>query len=249
MTEKTKFGLLGNSLKNSFSVGYFTEKFKQQGQNFTYENFELTSINEFKHLLANEPLLKGLNVTKPNKELIIPFLHDLAESARSCGAVNCIEIKENGRLVGHNTDIFGFKISLEGSKELQSNIQALILGNGGASKAVESVLHQMQIPYKIVARRNKRDYSFEEITDDLIKQHLFIIQTTPIGMFPDINEKLPCAMDGITDKHFCYDLIYLPKETQFLKIAREAGAKTLNGLNMLHAQADESYRIWMNSKT
>lgn len=244
-----RYGLIGFPLNNSFSVNYFTQKFSQDGNAHTYQNYPIASIDQLKLFFKNPDKLSGFNVTKPYKEKVIPYLQSLSVEAQACSAVNCVEVSKNGDLIGHNTDVFGFKSSLLQLIGSNQNMQALVIGNGGASKAVCYVLKQLHIPFSVAARNSQGDYLLTEIDKEMLQAHKLIIQTTPIGMFPNTAEALPFSLEGIGKEHYCYDLIYLPAETSFLKTAKKQGAKTLNGLNMLHLQADESYNIWMSSKT
>lgn len=249
MDLKKKYGLIGFPLNNSFSVNYFTQKFSMNGNAHTYKNYPIASIDQLTSFLKNPEKLSGFNVTKPYKEKVIPYLQSLSAEAQACGAVNCVEVSKNGELIGHNTDVFGFRSSLLAFIGSNQNMHALVVGNGGASKAVCYVLKQLHIPFSVAARNGKGDCLLTEINKEMLQAHRLIIQTTPVGMFPNLAEALPFSLEGIGKEHFCYDLIYLPEETSFLKTAKLKGAKTLNGLNMLHLQADEAYSIWMNSKT
>lgn len=243
-----KFGLIGYPLSNTFSVDYFTSKFEKSHQAFEYKNYPIESIELLPNLFK-EQSLRGLNVTKPYKQSVIPYLDSLADSASLCGAVNCIEIGSERKRIGHNTDLFGFKkslISFLGSAQIN---EALIIGNGGAARAVQIALKQLQISFKVIARNGAFDIHFKDAKLLDVSNFRLIIQTTPVGMFPNVEGNLNVDFIGIGREHFCYDLIYLPTQTQFLKVASEAGAHTMNGLQMLHLQADEAYRIWMNSET
>jgi shikimate dehydrogenase len=249
MDLKKKYGLIGFPLNNSFSVNYFTQKFSEFGEAYSYENYPISDIVQLKSFLSNPENLSGFNVTKPYKEKVIPYLQSLSAEAQACGAVNCIEVSKNGDLIGHNTDVYGFKSSLLAFIGSNQNMRALVIGNGGASKAVCYALKQLNIPFSVAARNGLGDYLLTEIDKEVIQAHRLIIQTTPIGMFPNTAEELPFSLNGVGKEHFCYDLIYLPEETSFLKTVKLKGAKTLNGLKMLHLQADEAHSIWMNSKT
>jgi shikimate dehydrogenase len=233
------FGLLGKSLSHSFSSSYFNEKFfKEEITNTKYLNFELNDISEFPQLIKKQNL-SGLNVTLPYKESIIPFLDELSENAKSIGAVNTIQIA-NGKLIGHNTDIIGFKQSI--TPLLAGRNTALILGDGGAAKAVKFVFNQLNISYKTINRKNSFDYS--DITLQLIDFNTIIINTTPLGMIPEIKNYPKIPYELLTEKHLLFDLIYNPKETLFLKYGRANKACTKNGLEMLQIQAETSWNIW-----
>lgn len=242
------FGLLGYPLKNKFSVDYFTQKFKSENLAHTYQNFEFETLSEIQSFIRGKENLGGLNVTKPYKEKVIALMDELSEEAQSCGALNCIQFLESGKLKGHNTDVYGFRKSLENFIGSDRKIKALVLGNGGASKAVCFVLNKLNIPYLIVSRRqikyaNEIDYS--DVNLDIVEAYKLIINTTPVGMFPDEKAKLGINFDGLGPMHFCFDLIYLPEKTEFLLEAERKGAQIKNGLEMLHLQAEEAYRIWM----
>lgn len=233
------FGLIGKSLSHSFSSSYFNEKFfKEENTNTKYLNFELNDISEFPQLIKKQNL-SGLNVTLPYKESIIPFLDELSENAKSIGAVNTIQIA-NGKLIGHNTDIIGFKQSI--TPLLAGRNTALILGDGGAAKAVKFVFNQLNISYKTINRNNSFDYS--DITLQLIDFNTIIINTTPLGMIPEIKNYPKIPYELLTEKHLLFDLIYNPKETLFLKYGRVNKACTKNGLEMLQIQAETSWNIW-----
>ena len=242
---KRRFGLLGRNISYSFSKGYFTEKFNDEvflGN--TYENFDISEINDFKGLIKNNPDLKGLNVTIPYKEQVIPFLDKLSKKATLIGAVNTIKFTKKGKLKGYNTDYYGFKKSLEPLLEPHHK-KALILGTGGASKGVAFALDELNIPYTFVSREAK-----ENIIDyDLINATTFdnfqiIINCTPVGTSPNITACPNIPYEFFTDKHIAYDLIYNPSETQFLKNAKEKGAIIKNGYDMLIFQAEKAWKIW-----
>ena len=233
------FGLLGKSISHSFSSRYFNEKFfKEEITNTKYLNFELNDISEFPQLIKKQNL-SGLNVTLPYKESIIPFLDELSENAKSIGAVNTIQIA-NGKLIGHNTDIIGFKQSI--TPLLTGRNTALILGDGGAAKAVKFVFNQLNISHKTINKKSSFDYS--DITLQLIDFNTIIINTTPLGMIPEIKNYPKIPYELLTEKHLLFDLIYNPKETLFLKYGRANKACTKNGLEMLQIQAETSWNIW-----
>jgi shikimate dehydrogenase len=244
-TLKRRFGLLGRNISYSFSKGYFTEKFNDEV--FTgnsYENFDISDINDFTELVANNPELKGLNVTIPYKEQVIPFLDKLSKKASLIGAVNTIKFTKKGKLKGYNTDYYGFKKSLEPLLQPHHK-KALILGTGGASKGVAFALNELNIPYTFVSREAK-----ENIIDyDLINATTFdnfqiIINCTPVGTSPNITACPNLPYEFFTEKHIAYDLIYNPEETQFLKNAKEHGAVIKNGYDMLIFQAEKAWKIW-----
>lgn len=240
----TKYGLIGYPLGHSFSKEFFEKKFLREGiLNSQYELYPIEDHDDFKKLLLENPNLKGLNVTVPHKINVMSLLDELHDTAKEVGAVNTIKII-NGKTIGYNTDTWGFAKSLF-PEIIAFKSKALILGNGGASKAVQFVLNKLSIPFKIVGRnKHNDDYVYEDLKKELFEEIGIIIQTTPVGMYPDIDQYLNLPYEAINKNHFCMDLIYNPEETIFLKKSREAGATVKNGLQMLHEQAEESWRIW-----
>lgn len=241
---KLKFGLVGKNISYSFSRGYFANKFTNEGLPHSYVNFDLQSIEELKEIIKNTSNLKGLNVTIPYKEEVIPLLDKLNKRAKKIGAVNTIKIKKD-KLIGFNTDYYGFKNSLKPHLK-KHHKRALILGTGGASKAIRHALKKLNIKYHYVSRSKKEGvtYVYSELTEDIVTSFQLIINCTPIGTFPNVNECPNIPYDGITDKHILYDLIYNPEETKFLNCGRIKGATTINGLDMLKLQAEKSWEIW-----
>ncbi len=241
---KLKFGLVGKNISYSFSRGYFADKFSNEGLPHTYVNFDLQSIDDLKEIIENTSNLKGLNVTIPYKEDVISLLDKLNKRAKKIGAVNTIKIKK-GKLIGFNTDYDGFKNSLKPHLK-KHHKRALILGTGGASKAIAYALKKLSIEYHYVSRTKKEDvtYTYSELTEDIITSFQIIINCTPIGTFPNINEYPDIPYDGLTDKHILYDLIYNPEETKFLYCGKLKGATIINGLEMLKLQAEKSWEIW-----
>ncbi len=242
-----QFGLIGYPLKNSFSENYFTTKFKELGlHDHLYQNFPIEHIDRFKSLLETHPELKGLNVTIPYKESVIPFLNELDISALNVGAVNCINIT-NGKLIGYNTDVYGFELSLLPLLAYKNIQYALILGTGGAAKAVAVVLNKLGIHYQFVSRnRTAKNIDYEDLTEDIFTKNKLLVNCTPLGMFPNTEGAPDIPYQWITPDHICYDLIYLPAETQFLTRSQNQGATIKNGLEMLHLQAGKSWKIWTN---
>ncbi len=243
MSEKV-FGLLGRTLGHSFSKAYFTQKFKDLNLDYTYKSFELSDISEFKNLVRTEKNLVGLNVTTPYKEAVIPFLDELNETAQAIGAVNTILIKE-GKKIGYNSDVFGFKQMIKPFFKSHHE-KAIILGTGGASKAVAYVLENLGCEPIFISRSPKGDnqFGYEDINKLMIEACPVIVNTTPLGTFPN-NEEMPdIPTQLLTDKNLVIDLIYNPTETKLLKAAKEQNAWTLNGLTMLHQQAEKSWQIW-----
>lgn len=241
------FGLVGRSLAHSFSQTYFTQKFYNGGlEDYRYELFELASASELPGLLARHPDLAGLNVTIPYKEQVWPYLTDVASSAARVGAVNVIEIKADGSLIGHNTDYVGFRESLRPFYPLpEAGGRALVLGTGGAAKAVGVALQELGIGYWLVSRDALGPHlTYAELTPEIIAAHPLIINTTPLGTYPDVDACPPLPYAALTPRHYLYDLVYNPRETLFLQKGREAGAHTKNGFDMLERQAEAAWAIW-----
>ncbi len=241
---KDTYGLVGFPLEHSFSQRYFSEKFEAQKINANYQNFELDTIMQFPSLFQKGMHLKGLNVTIPYKESILPFLDELDEDAKIIGAVNCIRFTEN-KLIGHNTDHQGFRLSIEPLIQ-QYHRKALIFGSGGSSKSVEFALRKMGIDYKIVSRNYTLENTihYNDISGSILNEYKILINCTPLGMFPNIDSCLPIDFDWISAEHLFFDLVYNPIESVFLRRGREKGATTKNGYEMLTIQADESWKIW-----
>ena len=242
-----QFGLIGYPLSHSFSKRFFTEKFSRENIiDCAYENYPLTDIAQFPDLLQSVAGLEGLNVTIPYKESVIPFLTAPDETVTKIGACNCIHLK-NGNLYGYNTDVYGFERALK-TKLLPHHTSALVLGTGGASKAVCFVLESLGISYHLVSRSGVTDnpsvLAYSSLTKESYLSHTLIINTTPVGMHPADHLKPPITYDWITEKHFLFDLIYNPEQTLFLKEGALKGAITLNGFDMLIFQAEKSWEIW-----
>ncbi|MCB0457166.1 MAG: shikimate dehydrogenase [Flavobacteriaceae bacterium] len=238
------YGLLGKNISYSFSKGYFTRKFEVEKSNDTYENFDIDSIEELPKILNATEKLKGFNVTIPYKESIIPFLDKLDSEAQKIGAVNTVKVTKSGELVGYNTDHFGFAKSLEPYIPFEQKT-ALILGTGGASKAIKYVLDAFQFEYCIVSRdKSSETITYQEINQDIIENHCVIINCTPLGTFPKVEAFPQIPYHLLTKQHLLYDLIYNPPQTEFLKRGFAAGAKVCNGLAMLEHQASKSWAIW-----
>lgn len=240
----SKFGLIGKQIDYSFSKAYFSNKFDVEGLPHTYENFDILSIEELP-LILETPDLKGLNVTIPYKESVIPYLNQLDRTAEDIGAVNTIKITSDGNLIGYNTDYYGFKESIEPYLN-PNHKRALILGTGGASKAIAFALKRLGIKYEYVSRNASEitDLTYDLITEEHIASHHLIINCTPLGTHPQTNACPQIPYDAITDSHLLYDLIYNPEETKFLTIGKLKGAKTCNGLEMLELQANKAWDIW-----
>lgn len=241
-----KYGLIGKNIDYSFSRSYFKAKFENENiKETSYVNFDIDSITEFNKSIKNTPHLKGLNVTIPYKESIIPLLDKLSKKALEIGAVNTIRITKKGKLVGHNTDCYGFINTLK--PYLKANHKkALILGTGGASKAIAYSLKKLDIKYAFVSRQLKKGvtYSYNTLTPAIVKNHPLIINSTPLGTHPDIDACPNIPYNAITKKHILFDLIYNPEETVFLSKGKAKGAATINGLKMLELQAEKAWQIW-----
>ncbi len=242
------YGLIGKTLKHSFSKTYFEQKFKDQKiENTEYRNFEFQNIDEVRVKLSEVKELKGLNVTIPYKSSIIPFLDELDDIAEKIEAVNTIKIDDDGKWIGFNTDVYGFSTSL---KPFLTNLheKALILGTGGASKAVEYALKQLNISVVKVSRtKGKTDLTYADLNENVFKACKLIINTSPLGTWPNVEESPDIPYNLLTPEHLVYDLIYNPEKTLFLKQAESAGAIIMNGLNMLKLQAEKSWEIWIRN--
>lgn len=249
MTKETKsklFGLLGKNISYSFSKGYFTEKFTNLGlNNHKYINFDISEISDLKEVLISNEKLKGLNVTIPYKEEVIPYLDKLDKTAEKIGAVNTIKFTKRGNLKGYNTDAIGFENSLVPLLK-NHHKNALILGTGGASKAVAFVLKKNNIKFKFVSRNpsGKKEFSYNDVTENILKNHQIIINCTPLGTSPNINFCPEIPYEFLTENHLLYDLIYNPAVTKFLEKGKQKGSTIKNGLEMLQLQAEEAWRIW-----
>ena len=241
-----KLGLIGKNISYSFSKAYFKNKFeKEQIANVSYENFDIENIALFPSIMQNTENIKGFSVTIPYKETIIPFLDALDETAKKIGAVNTIKVSKNNQLIGYNTDCHGFKNSLKPLLKPHHK-KALILGTGGASKAIAFSLKELNINYDFVSRTSKNgvNFTYDSLTDEIIKQHQIIINCTPIGTFPNVDACPNIPFGAINSEHILYDLIYNPEETTFLKFGKDHGATILNGLKMLELQAEKAWSIW-----
>lgn len=242
---RRQFGLLGKNISYSFSKKYFTDKFVLGNLiDCSYENFDLQTIDEFPSIISNNTELKGLNVTIPYKESVIPYLDKLSKNASHIGAVNVIRVTKKGTLKGYNSDYYGFMKSLEPLLQPHHK-KALILGTGGAAKAISFALDQLGILYTFVTREEKEgmiDYS--RLNATTFDNHQIIINCTPIGTIPNTKEFPPIPYNYFTASHIAYDLIYNPEETQFLKKAKKKGAITKNGYEMLVLQAEKAWKIW-----
>ena len=247
------YGLIGKKLGHSFSKDYFTKKFSQLNLDYSYQNIEIQNIEDIIPYIKEHKNLKGFNVTIPYKEEIIPFLDDIDITAKEIGAVNTVKIYDDGSLKGFNTDVVGFERLFEETTRLQdyktTSRSALILGSGGASKAVQYVLKKKGIPYKIVSRklgmRNEElGMGYEELNTIGFEPYSIIINATPVGMFPNVNDCLELPYSTADEHNVFIDLIYNPEETLFMKKGKAQGAAAYNGLMMLHEQAEAAWKIW-----
>ena len=242
-----KYGLIGYPLGHSFSVGYFNEKFSNEHINAKYINFEIPSIEDFAEVIESNPELRGLNVTIPYKAQVIPYLDSLSPEANAIGAVNVIRITRKGdktHLKGFNSDVIGFTRSIEPLLE-RHHKKALILGTGGASKAVDYGLRSLGIATKFVSRTKRPGFfTYEEITPEIIKDYNIIVNCTPLGMYPNTDVCPTLPYEAMDSHNLLYDLLYNPDETLFMQKGKEHGAITKNGLEMLLLQAFASWEFW-----
>lgn len=238
-----KYGLVGKSLSHSFSHSFFKDFFNKNKIDADYSNYELNQISDFKELLKNHSF-DGLNVTIPYKETIIPLVDSLTEEAKAIGAVNVISFKD-GKLIGHNTDAYGFKQSIKPFLTFHHE-RALIIGTGGAAKSVNHVLRNIGIDTFFLSRNPKliNEFSYDEVNENMIKSCKLIVNCTPVGTFPNIKDCIQIPFNSLSSEHLVVDLIYNPEETEFLIQSKLAGATTLNGLSMLKNQALKSWEIW-----
>ena len=256
------YGLIGYQLSHSFSQRYFTEKFAKEGlKGYSYQLFPMDNIGEVRKLLEQQHDLHGFNVTIPYKEQIIAYIDEMDIVAEKTGAVNTVQVIRNGKdiyLKGYNTDVYGFSQSLqEWFKVLNEELptQALVLGTGGASKAVVYALNCLNIVTNVVSRgtspptplQRRGEKSYNQLNDVDIVANRLIVNTTPLGMFPKVEECPAIPYQYLTEKHCLYDLVYNPEETLFMRKGREMGASVFNGERMLHLQADKAWEIWQNN--
>ena len=239
-----RYGLIGHPLKHSQSRIMFNEKFEHEGLDCRYQNFDIQSVDEIKEVMERYPDLCGFNVTIPYKEAIIPLLDDIDPTAKEVGAVNVVTIRE-GKLKGYNTDIYGFEQLLERALKGKTVDHALVLGTGGASKAVRYVLKKKDIPYSTVSRSPERgDLTYDTLTDEILRQNHLIINTTPLGMAPQWENFPELHYQALTGKHILIDLIYNPKVTAFMELGKTWGAKVYNGMQMFEEQAKKTWEIF-----
>ncbi|MBR2025762.1 MAG: shikimate dehydrogenase [Alistipes sp.] len=233
------FALIGFPLGHSLSASYFTEKFSREGIEADYTPLPIENAEE---VLPHCAKLSGFNVTIPHKQSIIPLLANISEEARAVGAVNCVKVTPQG-LVGYNTDVIGIRKSLERIR--LDGAKTLVLGTGGASKAVQYVLREGGAEVKVVSRsKGSADLTYEDLTDELLRNCDIIVNTTPLGMFPNVDSAPTLPYSALSAKHTLFDCVYNPRQTKFLQLGAEQGAHTIDGLTMFYAQAEASWKIW-----
>lgn len=239
----TKYGIIGYPLGHSFSKGFFTEKFARESIDAQYLNFEIPDVAMLPDVLRNNPELRGLNVTLPHKQAIIPLLDEMSEEAMEIGAVNVIRVR-NGKLKGFNSDIIGFTNSIKPLLQPHHR-KALVLGTGGASKAIRVGLNRLGIEWTYVSR-SPRDgmVTYEDITAETLQEYTVIVNCSPVGMFPKVDAAPAIPYELLSPQHLLFDCVYNPEETLFMKKGRKQGATVKNGLEMLHLQAAASWNFW-----
>ncbi len=239
-----QYGLIGFPLTHSFSKKYFEEKFVNENLlEHCFELYPIKEISEFKEIIISQKNLKGLAVTIPHKQAIIPLLSTISDEAKVIGAVNCIKVNQS-KTIGYNTDVIGFEKSLKPLLQ-KHHSRALVLGTGGASKAVQYVLHKLSIPFLLVSRtKNESNITYEDVDKELLQQNLLVINTTPLGMTPNEEGFPNIPYQYLTTNHLLYDLIYKPEKTIFLLKGKEQGSSIKNGFEMLIIQAEENWKIW-----
>lgn len=242
------YGIVGNPLVQSFSPRFFSEKFQKEGIDAAYLKFEIPEITLFPEIISSSPDLKGLNVTIPYKEKIIPFLDELDPQAKEIGAINVVKVtRKNGqvKLIGYNSDIIGFQNSIAPFIKKDIHKKALILGTGGASKAVAKGLENMGLEYIFVSRTKKEgQLTYEELDKDIFDSYTVVVNASPLGTFPDVDAAPDIPYQYLTSNHLLYDLVYNPAETKFLRLGKERGATIKNGGEMLELQALAAWDIW-----
>lgn len=239
----TKYGIIGYPLGHSFSRGFFTEKFARESIDAQYLNFEIPDVAMLSDVLRDNPELRGLNVTLPHKQAVIPLLDEMSEEAMEIGAVNVIRVR-NGKLKGFNSDIIGFTNSIKPLLQPHHR-KALVLGTGGASKAIRVGLNRLGIEWTYVSR-SPRDgmVTYEDITAETLQEYTVIVNCSPVGMFPKVDAAPAIPYELLSPQHLLFDCVYNPEETLFMKKGREQGATVKNGLEMLHLQAIASWKFW-----
>ena len=242
-----QLGLIGRTLGHSFSAKYFAEKFEREGlsEEFSYKLFELPEIGDVEGLIVENPNLIGFNVTIPYKEQIIPYLDDLSSEARAIGAVNCVKILSDGRRVGYNTDVDGIRLTLDNLLSEAGVASALVLGSGGASKAVRYVLGERGIKSLVVSRNSASgDITYDELSAEVMAANKLIINASPVGTYPRVEDAPTLPYHLLTSEHKLFDLVYNPSVTRFMQYGIEHKAQAVSGLDMLYAQAESAWRIW-----
>jgi len=243
MRENKIYGLIGKNIDYSFSKNFFSKKFRKENINSKYLNFDIQNISEFKSVISDKNI-SGLNVTIPYKEDVIKYIDEISSDAKSIGAVNTIKISNN-KLTGYNTDHIGFTKSIEKIDEFKNIESALILGSGGASKAIQFALDNMNIKYTIVSRSNSiKCINYNQVSEKIIKNHKLIINCAPLGTFPEVEKCPELEYRFLSPFNILFDLVYNPKQSSFLSKGVKAGCKIKNGLEMLEIQAIESWKIW-----
>ena len=238
-----KYGIIGFPLGHSFSRGFFTEKFAREGIDAQYLNFEIPDATMLLDILRENPELKGLNVTLPHKQAVIPLLDELSDEAREIGAVNVIRVRD-GKLKGFNSDIIGFTESIRPLLQ-PHHTKALILGTGGASRAIRVGLSRLGIEWTYVTRSpREKMLAYSDLTPEVMKEYSVIVNCSPVGMFPKVDQAPAIPYELLTQKHLLFDLVYNPEDTLFMQKGREQGAIVKNGLEMLYLQAVASWRFW-----
>ncbi|MCG2459886.1 shikimate dehydrogenase [Flavobacteriaceae bacterium F89] len=242
--KNNRFGLVGRNISYSFSKGYFTEKFSVLGlDDYTYENFDLEKIEDFSSLITNNPNIKGVNVTIPYKEAVLPYLSEIHPKAAQIGAVNTIKLHKDQR-IGFNTDVYGFRKAIEQFLKPHHK-KALILGTGGASKAVAFVFDELNLPFQFVSRNPKANQlNYSDLDHRNMKEYTVLVNCTPLGTFPKVEDRPSIPYQSIGDNHLLFDLIYNPPKTSFLIEGESRGATISNGLRMLQLQAEKAWEIW-----
>ena len=247
MQMMTTYGLIGFPLGHSFSAAYFTRKFQEEEIAAEYNNYPMQSVDDVRTFVSDTPQLQGFNVTIPHKESVLPHLDELSIAAQQIGAVNVVKVERKNnriRLLGYNTDFIGFRDSLRPLLTERVH-KALVLGTGGASKAVTYALRSMDIEPQLVSRTRRKDIlSYEDLDREIIKNHPLIVNCTPLGTFPNIEGAPPIPYEHLTAENILYDLVYNPSETRFMILGKQQGAVVKNGLEMLHLQAQAAWKIW-----
>ena len=238
-----KYGIIGFPLGHSFSRGFFTEKFAREGIDAQYLNFEIPDVRMLLDVLRDNPELRGLNVTLPHKQAVIPMLDELSDEAREIGAVNVIRVRD-GKLKGFNSDIIGFTESIKPLLKPHHK-KALVLGTGGASKAICVGLTRLGLEWKYVSRTPREGMmTYEDITAETLQEYTVIVNCSPVGMFPKVDQAPAIPYELLTPKHLLFDCVYNPEDTLFMQKGRAQGATVKNGLEMLHLQAVASWKFW-----